>query len=91
MRQCYTPVVEVEESLCRIHTQASSYIFIVGQCGTEAQQTHVLLSQLHVTDGSCHQRFQHRSTVVMKQVDFILNDVYLVIMKVTSNEFRHLL
>lgn len=34
--QTAIPVVEVEESLGRIDTQAGSHILIVGQCGTEA-------------------------------------------------------
>ena len=70
------PVVEVEESLGRIYTQAGSHILIVGQCGTEAQQAHILLGQLHIADGPRHQRFQHGSTVVVQQVDFILNNTF---------------
>lgn len=76
------PVVKVEESLSGIYTQAGSHIFIVGQCGTEAQQTHILLGQLHIADGSCHQSFQHGSTVIVQEVDFILH---------TSFTSRHLL
>lgn len=73
------PVVEVEQSLGRIHTQACSHILVVGQCGTEAQQTHILLSQLHIADGPCHQRFQHGSTVIVQQVDFILHNAFTLL------------
>lgn len=69
-----SPVVKVEESLGRVYTQAGGHVFVVGQCGAEAQQTHILLGQLHVADGSGHQRLQYGSTVIVKQVDFILGN-----------------
>lgn len=75
----YLPVVEVEESLGRIYTQAGSHILVVGQCSTEAQQTHILLGQLHIADGPRHQRFQHGSTVIVQQVDFILHNTFTVL------------
>lgn len=77
------PVVEVEESLGGIHAQAGRHVLVVGQRGAEAQQTHVLLGQLHVADGPRHQRFQHGSTVVVQQVDFILNGTFTL--SFTSN------
>lgn len=76
------PVVEVEESLCRVNAQAGRYVLIVGQRGTETDQTHVLLGQLHIADGPRHQGFQHRSAVVVQQVDFILNSDHSVSMTV---------
>lgn len=75
------PVVKVKQSLCRINAQTGSHVFIVGQRGTEADQTHVLLSQLHVADGPRHQGLQNGSTVIVQQVDFILDDAHLVILK----------
>lgn len=71
------PVVKVEESLCGIHAQAGGHVLVVGQRGTEADQTHVLLGQLHIPDGSRHQRLQDRPTVVVQQVDFILYEVHI--------------
>ncbi len=73
------PVVEVEESLGRIYTQAGSHILVVWQRGTEAQQTHILLGQLHIADGPCHQRFQHGATVIVQQVDFILHNMFALL------------
>lgn len=70
------PVIKVEQSLGRVHTQAGSHILVVGQGGAEAQQTHVLLRQLHITDGPRHQRFQHGPTVIVQQVDFILQNEF---------------
>lgn len=77
------PIVKVEETLGRIYTQAGSNILIVGQCGTEAQQTHVLLGELHIAYCPCHQSFQHWSTVIMQQVDFILQNTLTLL----SREF----
>lgn len=70
------PVVEVKQSLGGIHTQAGGHVLVVGQRGAEADQTHVLLSQLHVSDGSRHQRLQDGATIVVQQVDFILNNIF---------------
>ncbi|KAF3851095.1 hypothetical protein F7725_012867 [Dissostichus mawsoni] len=61
------PVIKVEESLGRIDPQAGSHILVVGQCGAEAEQTHILLGQLHVSDGPCHQSFQHGSAVIVQK------------------------
>lgn len=77
------PVIKVEETLGGIYTQAGSNILIVWQCGAEAQQTHVLLGELHIADCPCHQSFQHRSTVIMQQVDFILHNTLTLL----SREF----
>ena len=49
------PVVEVEEALGGVHAQAGGHVLVVGQRGAEADQTHVLLGQLHVADGAGHQ------------------------------------
>lgn len=68
------PVVKVEEALGGIHAQAGGHVLVIGQRGAEADQTHVLLGQLHVADGSGHQRLQDGPTVVMQQVDFILQN-----------------
>lgn len=73
------PIVKVEETLGRIYTQAGSHILIVGQCGAEAQQTHVLLGELHIADCPRHQRFQHGPTVIMQQVDFILHNTFTLL------------
>lgn len=66
------PVVKVEEALGGIHAQAGGHVLVVGQRGAEADQSHVLLSQLHIPDGPGHQRFQDGTSVVMQQMDFIL-------------------
>lgn len=66
------PVVKIKESLCRINTQACGHIFKIGKSGTEANQTHFLLCQLHITDCPGYQRLEHWSTVVMQKVNFIL-------------------
>lgn len=78
------PVVKVKQSLGRIDSQAGGYVFIVGQGGTETDQTDILLGQLHVADGPRHQRLQHGPAVVVQQVDFILGDVHSVIPKAST-------
>ncbi len=70
----FSPVVKIEESLGWIHTKAGCHILIVGQCGTEADEPHVFLGQLHIADGSSNQGLQNRPTVIMQQVDLILYD-----------------
>ena len=68
------PVVEVEEALGGVHAQAGGHVLVVGQRGAEADQTHVLLGQLHVADGAGHQGLQHRASVVVQQVDLVLKE-----------------
>lgn len=69
------PVVKVEEAFGRIHSQAGGHVLVVGQRGAEADQTHILLGQLHVPDGSGHQRLQDGASVIVQQVDFILKKI----------------
>lgn len=75
------PVVKVEEALGGIHSEAGGHVLVVGQCGTEADQTYVLLGQLHVPDGSGHQRLQDGPSVVVQQMDFILKKINKTIIK----------
>lgn len=61
----FSPVVEKEESLGRVHTQTGGHILIVRQCGTKTDKPHILLCQLYIPDGSSNQGLQHRATVIM--------------------------
>lgn len=51
------PVVEVEEALSWVDTQKGGHIFIIGEGGTEANQSDVLLGHLNVSNGPGHQSF----------------------------------
>jgi hypothetical protein len=65
-------VVKIVQPFSWVNSQEGSNIFIVRECGTEANQTDIFLSRLNVSDGSGHKRFKDGSTIIVQQMDFIL-------------------
>lgn len=66
-------IVEVKETLA-LHIEERGDVFVVGQRGTEADETHCVLGRFDRANGSRDDRFEHRATVVVQEVHFVEND-----------------
>ena len=64
----------MEEALVGIDTQEASDVSVVGQGGTETDDTDVIASLLIATQGSAHNALNNRTTLIVKQMDFIDTD-----------------
>ncbi|KAI6754202.1 hypothetical protein HG530_012716 [Fusarium avenaceum] len=66
--------IKVEEALLRIHAQEARNIFVVGKCGRQTKDSNWLASLFRLADSSADNAFQHRTAIVVKQMDFVNND-----------------
>ena len=66
--------VEVEESLVDVYPAEHGYVFVIRQSGTQSNNPNVLLTLLLLPKCPCHYTFQHRSSHVIQQMNFIYNE-----------------
>ena len=66
-------VVKEEQSLVFLDAQEVRHVRVVGESGRQANQADELMSAIPLAEGSCDDALQYCTTVIMEQVNFILN------------------
>src|SRR5690349_16667269 len=66
--------IEVEEALVGIDTKEASDISVIRQGGAETDDPDVVAGLLIAAQGSAHDTLNNRTTLIVKQMDFIDTD-----------------
>ena len=67
-------VVKEEETFAGVHTEECSDVLVVGECGTQTNETDLVLGCLHLTQCAHDDGLEDRSTILVQQVDLVHDD-----------------
>ena len=64
-------LIKIKKTLSGIDAKSQGDIFVVGECGGQANNSDLFMGRLNLTNGSCDERLKNRPSGVGKQMDFV--------------------